>query len=498
MIDTIKIGIPLSEKQHTKLMSVVLESPDPQWVLFHPKTGELRFRRMRGLAEFSTPSYHRNVNWDISESFIANKTFVVLELSLPKYFYGHNVRLLYNFFNVLKLLKNEVEKQLHCRFIDVSQWVLFRVDFCYAWNLGTYNNAKAVLESVKPLHYPRKKKHVYDTGISFVSRESSLKFYLKHPDFRKHDLQALIKAGVPLEWIQHWEDLSKPVLRFEVTLRRQYLKRVGINTVSDLMKPHIKLQLTGEWHDDEYEQYVGVAIALNSLKVDDNTNVYSLVNDGDSFTQLKRRYLVVKYPNEPLIVDLSEFTEQVVENRGRRTNTRFVSGAQFAEESLLGTLEETGLEYDSFIYTGCDTRTVTIRKNDTPIVILQKFLTRLLGDNRAMQDIQQVKALLESKYKQVKAARLLGFWLFVQRLGSEEAKQSYGRESYYTAKSDLKAAGVSLTEPPVFIAGSDAEILKNFRIEAPSSRAVNLVDDNRDSESVLNLQYRRALKASHG
>jgi hypothetical protein len=496
MLDTIKVGIPLSEKQHTKLSAVILESPDPQWVLFHPKTGELRFKRMRGLAEMSSPSYHRNINWDISENFTPGKTFVILELSLPKYYYGHNIRLLYQFYDVLKLLKNEVEKQLHCRFVSVNEWFIFRVDFCYAWNLGTYENAKAALESIKPLHYPRKQRHIYDTGILYSSRESSLKFYLKWPDFRKHDLQALVKANVPLDWVEHWENLSKPVLRCETTLRRQYLKRNKINTVNDLIRPSISFQLNGEWDKDEYAIYVGIKIALNNNNVNSNVNVYNNVNDGDILHQSNGRYLVVKEPNEALIIDISNLSELPAELTADAYYDSVTSSFLFLDEKQKAKNPEVTSECGAFIYEASESRSVTVRKNDTPLVILQKFLTKLLGDNRAMQDRQQVKALLEGKYKQVKASRLVGFWLFVQQFGSDEAKRSYGKESYYTAKSDLKAAGVSLTEPPIIVAGSDAEILQNFKIEVPSPRAVNLVDDNRDSENVLNLQYRRALKAT--
>ena len=56
----------------------------------------------------------------------------------------------------------------------------------------------------------------------------------------------------------------------------------------------------------------------------------------------------------------------------------------------------------------------------------------------------EVKAKLFEKYKRTKAARLLGFWLHVQKIGVDDAKQSYGRSPFYAAQADLKAVGVSL------------------------------------------------------
>lgn len=121
--------------------------------------------------------------------------------------------------------------------------------------------------------------------------------------------------------------------------------------------------------------------------------------------------------------------------------------------------------------------------------LLQYFLGRFLGGNRGMDSADQVEIKLLNKFKQVKAARLTSFWLYVQKFGSEKAKQVFGNDSYYASKRDLKAADVSLIEPPKLVL-VDKDFIQSFKFELPSPHVTNIVDDFRDSDNILNLPIR--------
>lgn len=237
MIDTIKVGIPLSESQLNKLLELVASVNQWQWVQYHPQSGDLRFLRLRGIAEADQNSFHRNIHWDIPDRYRTDDTFLTVELSLPKFTYGHNIHLLYGWIDALKDLKKQFEKELHCRFPDVLEWRVRRVDSCYTWRCPSQLTAQNLLDSLKRLRYPRKEPTIRPESIFFKGNTYSLKIYLKLPEFKVHDMKELIKGKANLEWVNHLENLATGVIRIEATLRQKYLERKNIKTIADLVKP---------------------------------------------------------------------------------------------------------------------------------------------------------------------------------------------------------------------------------------------------------------------
>jgi hypothetical protein len=128
-----------------------------------------------------------------------------------------------------------------------------------------------------------------------------------------------------------------------------------------------------------------------------------------------------------------------------------------------------------------------LRKTDRPTAILQYLLTKFLGVNPGMQHTDEVEALLNDAFKPVKAARLMGMWLYVQRFGTDRAKEAFGHNSYYVARRDMKKAGVSLIEPPKNVVRLEPKFWDKFKVQVPSEFVVNKVDDFRNSGNVLNL-----------
>lgn len=453
MIDTLRLRIPINQAQFKRIREIGFASDREQLGFFSPKTGEIRLKRVEGLFRTDQNSFHREIRWELSpehhppletldektgEVVKADRTFLTVELSLPKFWYGHNIHLLYNFEDAITYLKELLEKQFklaRCRLTNSGTWQISRVDCCYAWRFPTQVMAQQVLESLKRLHYPRKKPHIHDTSITFVGATYTVKFYLKLPEFRNHDMKALIKEKASLEWVNHLEEKATGVLRYEATLRNKYLSRVGMHTVYDLMEPTSFI----EW-DERSQQCEGFDFGLASLAV-----------------RLYRIRLL-----------------------GLEQGTSFKNGQKYEAPVGSKIVLEDGETYE---HLGGG---FTYYRKDRATGILQYFLTKFLGDE-PMRTVDQVRAKLLEAYKSVKASRLVGFWLYVQKFGTEEAKQAFGRESYYTAKADLKEAGVSLIEPPAHITPINRDFLQAFRFELPSDHVTNRVDDFRDSDNLLNL-----------
>jgi Phage replication protein CRI len=457
MLDTIKLGIPLTQRQHERIQAIAYKSEIKQWVLLIPTTGELWFRRITGLAEADQNSYHREIRWDIPATYVSphsklvggrsveiHRTFLTIELSLPKLAYGHNIHLLYDFPSAIARLKQLLERQFNlqtrAKFVDINQWQVWRVDCCYAWRMPDQQIAQQVLDSLKHLHYPRKKPVIYPTSIVFTGRTYSVKFYLKLPEFKVHDFKALIKAKASLEWINHLEQKADGVLRYEATLRRQYLEKHGIRTVGDLTRPTIQLILDSHLvSNGQNPDLVIVAITAENFK--------------DSVPVSPQEWLDRFWDGRRLtMVD------------GGTTSLNFSDGVQEYQHQAGG---------------------MTVKRLDNPTQILEYFLHKFIGEH-GMQRIDEVEAKLMSVYKPVKAARLISFWLYIQRLGTNKAKEMFGRESYYTAKSDLKKAGVSLVEIEDTIVTLKSDFFKNFKLEVPSENSTNRFDDYGDHDNLLN------------
>lgn len=449
MLDTIKFGIPLSKHQHKKLSKLVYQNEDWQWVMLNQKTGDLRFVRLKGLFKCDQQSFRREIFWDISETYVENETFLTIELSLPKYWYGHNIHLLFGWYEVIQEIKKQFEKQLNCRFSKIDDWKLWRVDICYAWRCPSQQAAKSLLDSIKKLDYPRKKPIIYGDSIMFTGRTYSLKFYLKLPEFIEHDRKALLKDNARLEWINYLEKKADSVIRCEATLRRQWLKKNCLDTIADLTKNKQYI-----YFDDEIKE--------NYLDIDEDLGIQLCVASS-----------IVNYMN-------------VSCRFGANTEKIFLRSSLLDDNN--GSYRFYAPEHDYEVngvkqhFKGGGFNVIT---KPVTVEILSNLITKLIGDYKGMNNIDTVEEKILKKYKNCRAVKLIGFWLFVQRKGIKAAKELYGHDSFYRCRSDLKKAGVGLVTPPKLINASE-RFQKEFEFILPSEYGTNKFDDFRDSDNLLN------------
>ena len=211
MIDTIKFKVRVSEEQYQLLNSKCA-------VLQKTKQEETIFRFVSDNMHLG--SYERNVHIQVNPDLT-----VLLEFSAPKYLYGHNVYLLYpsQLEDVLAKLYQEIEGYFGS-FPPYKEWILYRLDICYAWRLKNQDGVRRVMAMLLSFSYPRKDPYRRGTSIMFIGPAYSVKFYQKYEEFKKHDYKELSHEGKTKE-AKDGLLLSEGVLRFEASIRRQSIKQ---------------------------------------------------------------------------------------------------------------------------------------------------------------------------------------------------------------------------------------------------------------------------------
>lgn len=424
-------------------MKAVQKSDRYQWVLQHMGTGEVLFRRVSGLAQVDQESYHRELRWDAPKKWEEGAE-LVMEFSVPKFWYGHNIHLLYALLPALSDLRLKLMDQFEMRRLplpDPRSWSVYRLDVCYAWRFPTQKLAQSYLDGLKHLSYPRRKPIVYPTSIVFPGATASFKIYLKYPEFRHHDKKALTKSKASPEWISYLEALATGVLRCEATLRTRYLRRRDIKTVSDLLDP------------------------VRQAIWDEELAVHEDFKPEVSFTAAIGYYAMMH--NLPM--------EQNTESGNE---TPLIDGMRFYAPPTQIELEGTVHYHPGGGF--------NLKVTDKLTFLIQYCLTRFVGNNTKMQEPEEVQIKLLEFYSSVKAGRLVSFWLYVQRFGEAQAKTVYGKNSFYRAKNDLKKAGIALVGEPKKVTEIDKKFLKQFELVVPSQFATNKYDDHRDSANILN------------
>jgi len=183
---------------------------------------------------------------------------IIIEVSLPKFFNGQNVDLLFDYKVKIIDFVNYIYMFFKVKSPSVDQVnaiALGRVDICYFYKFQSQIHAFDFINAFKMWSkHKRKKIHHYDTSMMFVGRSFSLKFYMKYHEFQKHDKKDIVKNISTLleksdysyesekskiadyqSLLAYCESMSTGMVRSEFTLRRQKLNYDGIITVGNLI-----------------------------------------------------------------------------------------------------------------------------------------------------------------------------------------------------------------------------------------------------------------------
>ena len=446
MIDTIKLLIPLTRIQYECIHQIAASTDKDQFAKVNLLSGELKLLRVAGLVETDQHSFHREIRWDVPPLYIPGCSLVV-ELSLPKFWYGDNVRLLYEPRKALELLRNYLNKvfglKTRRKFCSVESWKVNRLDVCYTWRFPNQQLAQHFLDALKLQRFPYKEPTTRETSLTFTGGDYSTysaKFYLKLPEFLKHDAKAMRKARAAESEIKFRQQYAEGLLRFEVTLREKWLRRNEIETVADVISPFIQLKF-----------------------------------DEDMIEKLKPFW-------NPKLTFSAVLFYWADKNKSQEMRV-----SEVLKHGTYISAPPRSFEMGNFVYEHPGGGFEVVVTENRPEQILREMLEKMVGKNAGLRRVDKVRERLLETYKPTTAANLTAFWLYVQEFGSESAKEVYGKDAYYYKKRQLKKAKVSLLEMKnnTIIVGKD--FFNVFTMSIPSEYAGNKYDDERDSINVLNI-----------
>jgi len=215
MIDTVRFKAPISRTELIELKKHSVESRKTD-----RRENRILFRYFNSQVKINSYSKEINIFFD---EFHPDSIF--FELSLPKFYYGTNLFLLepHQFQEACFALYNILITKFRA-FPHYNRWIIQRLDLCYAWKLDNEIQAEELLRILKCYKFPRLKNHPYDDSIYSTSENTTVKIYLKHREYKKHDFRHLIKNGFDFFAYEVYNQ-SKGVIRFEVEMRKNTLTR---------------------------------------------------------------------------------------------------------------------------------------------------------------------------------------------------------------------------------------------------------------------------------
>lgn len=212
MIDTVTFSVALSESQFEQLRLKSIEHIGRNNV-----ARAIEYRIVKG--EITVGSFDSKITIRCYEDDMRAQ----FQVSLPKQYYGHNIRLLPCSLveQVLVGLQDKLQAFVGS-FPPYREWRVERLDLCYAWRFSDQPTAEGVLRILSCFDFPRKNKLIYPKeSINWPSRAYTLKFYLKAPEFLKHDYKNVSEED--RDKLNELYQFALGVLRFEITFRKQML-----------------------------------------------------------------------------------------------------------------------------------------------------------------------------------------------------------------------------------------------------------------------------------
>lgn len=150
--------------------------------------------------------------------------YLVMECSLHKIMFGHNVfggsdDLLYSFKYLLQLITSK----LNLRLPSIDNWYVLRIDYAKPFLLPNVTNVKEYIRGLKNTTYPRRQVSTFGTtGIYIKGSTTTLKFYHKGTEFKKHDYKKLI-TWYNKGKLESILKIANRILRVEIEIKRDKL-----------------------------------------------------------------------------------------------------------------------------------------------------------------------------------------------------------------------------------------------------------------------------------
>jgi hypothetical protein len=228
MIDTVKFLIPITNNDFlNQIKSKLIRTSR-----INQETNEIKFEYYTG--EVEVGSYDRNVTLFLTDS---TPIGLFVEFSLPKQYLNNNVEMInaYDIPFILKNFRNQLCEYLREPMPPLSEWIIYRLDVCYNWTFESEQRCQSLINLLQRIDYARKKKLIYDTSVTHLGSAYVVKFYLKGSEFLVHDFKKMIEVNE--EKTHQLLDWAKKIVRFEVSFKKVYLKKLfkkDIVLISDI------------------------------------------------------------------------------------------------------------------------------------------------------------------------------------------------------------------------------------------------------------------------
>lgn len=163
---------------------------------------------------FNVPSYSYKIN------YCADERGLVIEFSIPKYAYGHNLKEIdvESSKIALETFRKELIRDIGFPLPELAEWTITRIDLCKNIHFNNTEEAERVLKGYQRINYKNLHQVNYrNESTTWKATDYYMKFYMKGYEYIKHDHQRLNNDELL--------ETSKKILRFEITLRTRILKR---------------------------------------------------------------------------------------------------------------------------------------------------------------------------------------------------------------------------------------------------------------------------------
>lgn len=247
LIDTIGLKIPLCGESSVAAVTSALEIVSRS----DGETGEIFSSFTRGSlagswdSRISAAIRDREYVWMVDEQAhnggrtvqVVCAPYLYCEFSLQKYLYGINcfnyawstaLDGLYHFAEFLMGYLGPLP--------PVETWEIERLDLGYVTRFPDDETMGQYLEFLKRIEYPRRKMRsiVYQSSVMWVGSGQSFKLYSKRSEFRAHDRKRLLQFFADRGVADMITDSLDGVLRVELSMRKNVLRRRGIKYIFDL------------------------------------------------------------------------------------------------------------------------------------------------------------------------------------------------------------------------------------------------------------------------
>lgn len=196
------------------------------------------------------PSSHYNISVDINQE----RDFIEFNFSLPKFLFSTNVLQFVDFHDQsLHHVYNKFLFELD-RFFnlylplppDKFDVEINRIDFCFNQHFLSKHDALTYLDQQRNLDVfgaktENGKFDTYDTTINYSTKNYGFKIYHKGTEFKKNDLNKLLKNNPKNINLPHMAETADKVLRYELTARKgllNYLFKQKITNDQNTMVNH--------------------------------------------------------------------------------------------------------------------------------------------------------------------------------------------------------------------------------------------------------------------